>query len=67
VQHAKDILNMAPLCCLLIGFVIVLLRETMFMKKNWAQAVDMNHGLNLGGIEVIRSMEGMKNGAMGMI
>jgi hypothetical protein len=53
VQRAKDILNLAPLRYLLIGFVIVLLRETMFAKQNWAHAVTMNHGLNLGGIEVI--------------
>jgi hypothetical protein len=33
VQHAKAVLNMAPLRCLLIGFVIVLLRETLFTKK----------------------------------
>jgi hypothetical protein len=67
VQHAKDILNMAPLRCLLIGFVMVLLRETLFTKKKWAQAVDMNHGLDLGGIEVIQSREGTKKGAMGLV
>jgi hypothetical protein len=27
----------------------------------------MNHGLNLGGIEVIRNMEGTKKGAMGLV
>jgi hypothetical protein len=27
----------------------------------------MNHGLNLGGIEMIRSMEGTKNGATGLV
>jgi hypothetical protein len=53
VHHAKYILNMTPLRYLLIGFVIVFLRETLFTKKIWAQAVNMNHGLNLGGIEVI--------------
>jgi hypothetical protein len=66
-QHAKDILNMTPLRYLLIGFVIVFLRETLFTKKKWAQAVDVNHGLNLGGIEVIRNMEGTKKGAMGLV
>jgi hypothetical protein len=34
VQHAKDILNMTPLRYLLIGFVIVFLRETLFAQKN---------------------------------
>jgi hypothetical protein len=34
VQHAKYILNMTPLRYLLIGFVIVFLRETLFTKKN---------------------------------
>jgi hypothetical protein len=38
-----------------------------FSKQKWAQAVDINHGLNLGGIEVIRSMEGIKKGAMGLV
>jgi hypothetical protein len=33
-QHAKDILNMTPLRYLLIGFVIVFLRKTLFTKKN---------------------------------
>jgi hypothetical protein len=33
VQHAKDILNMTPLRYLLIGFVIVFLRATLFTKK----------------------------------
>jgi hypothetical protein len=64
VQHAKDILNMAPLYHLLIGIVSILLRETLFTKHNWEQAGDMNHGLNLGGIEVIRSAERTKKGAM---
>jgi hypothetical protein len=32
VQHAKAVLNMAPLRCLLIGFVIVLGCETLFTK-----------------------------------
>jgi hypothetical protein len=27
----------------------------------------MNHGLNLGGIEVIRNMERTKKGAMGLV
>jgi hypothetical protein len=66
VQHEKDILNMTPLWNLLIGFVIVFLRETLFNKKK-AQAVDMNHGLNLGVIEVIRNTEGTKKGAMGLV
>jgi hypothetical protein len=39
VQHAKDSLNMTPLRYLLISFVIVLLRETMFTKQKWAHAV----------------------------
>jgi hypothetical protein len=42
-------------------------RETMLTRKKWAHAVDMNHGLNLGGIEVIREMEGNKKGCMGLI
>jgi hypothetical protein len=47
---------------LLVGLVMVLLRKTIFTKK-WAQSVDMNHGLNIGGIEVVRAMEGLgKNG-----
>jgi hypothetical protein len=33
-QNAKDILNMTPLRYLLIGFVIVFLRETLFTQKN---------------------------------
>jgi hypothetical protein len=35
--------------------------------KKWAQAVDMNHGFNLGGIEMIQNMEGTKKGAMGLV
>jgi hypothetical protein len=35
-------------------------------QKQWANAEDMNHGLNLGGIEVIRNTEGTKKGAMGL-
>jgi hypothetical protein len=62
-QHAKHISNMTRLRYLLIGFVVVFLGETLFTRKNGAQAVDMNHGLNLGGIEVIRNMEGTKKGA----
>jgi hypothetical protein len=27
----------------------------------------MNHGLNLGGIEVIRNIEGTKKGTMGLV
>jgi hypothetical protein len=27
----------------------------------------MNHGLNLGGIEVIRNMEGTKKGSIGLV
>jgi hypothetical protein len=34
VQHMKEILNMAPLRYLLIGFVIVFLREILFKKIN---------------------------------
>jgi hypothetical protein len=67
VQHANVILNMARLRYLLIGFVIVLLRETLFTKHPWAQAVAMNRGLNLDGIEVILSMEETKKGAMGLV
>jgi hypothetical protein len=66
VQHAKDISNMTSLRYLLIGFVTVFLCETVFTKK-WAQAVNTNHGMNLGGIEVIRNMEGTKKGAMGLV
>jgi hypothetical protein len=66
-QHVKDILKMTPLRYLLISFVIVFLRETLFTKKKSAQAVDMNHGLNLGGMEVIRNMEGTKKGSMGLV
>jgi hypothetical protein len=64
VHHVNDILIMPPLWYLLIGFIIVFLRETLFTKK-WAQAVDMSHSLNLGGIEVIRNMEGNKFGSHG--
>jgi hypothetical protein len=32
-QHAKDILNMSTLRYLLIGFVVVFLHETLFLKK----------------------------------
>jgi hypothetical protein len=66
-QHAKDILNMTPLRYLLIGFVIVFLRDSLFTKEKWAHAIELNHGLNLGGIEVIRNMEGTKKGAMGLV
>jgi hypothetical protein len=65
-QHVKDILNMTPLRYLLIGFVIVFLRDSLFTKI-WAHAIDMNHGLNLVGIEVIRNMEGTKKGAMALV
>jgi hypothetical protein len=58
---------MIPLQHLLIGFVIVFMRDTMFTKKKWDQAVDMNHGLNLRGIEVIREIEGNKKGYMGLV
>jgi hypothetical protein len=67
IQHAKDLLHMIPLRHLLIGLVIVFLRETMFTRKKWSQAVDMNHGINLGWIEVIREMEGNKKGCMGLV
>jgi hypothetical protein len=33
-QHAEDILNISTLRYLLIGFVVVFLRETLFTKKN---------------------------------
>jgi hypothetical protein len=56
VQHAKYVLNMAPLLHLLIGLMSVLPRATLFAKHKWAHAVDMNHGLNLGGTEVIINM-----------
>jgi hypothetical protein len=39
----------------------------LYLRKKWAQAVDMNHGLNLGGIEVIREMEGTKKGGQGTV
>jgi hypothetical protein len=58
---------MIPLRHLLLGLVIVFLRETMFTRKKWSQAVDMNHRLNLGGIEVILEMEGNKKGCMGIV
>jgi hypothetical protein len=67
IQHAKDLLHMSPLRHLLIGLVIVFLRETMFTRNKWAQAVDMDHRLNLGGIEVILEMEGNKKGCMGLV
>jgi hypothetical protein len=31
------------------------------------QSVDMNHGLNLGGIDVIRNVKGTKKGSMGLV
>jgi hypothetical protein len=62
VQRAKDLLNMRPLRHILIGLVVVPLRDTLFTKQKWAQAIDMNHGLNLGGIELICEMEGNKKG-----
>jgi hypothetical protein len=37
------------------------------LQKKWAQAVGINHGLNLCGIEVIRNMDGTKKGAMGLV
>jgi hypothetical protein len=43
------------------------LHETLITQQNWSHVVDMNHRLNLGGIEVIRSMDGMKKGAMGLV
>jgi hypothetical protein len=58
---------MAPLHHILIGLVIKYLRETLFMKHKWAQAVDMNHGLNLGDVGVIIIVEGTKKGAMGLV
>jgi hypothetical protein len=39
----------------------------MFTKNKKAHAVDIDHGLNLGGIEVIREMEGNKKGCMGLV
>jgi hypothetical protein len=39
--HAKDLLNMKPLRHLIFGLVVVLLRETIFTKKKWAQSVDI--------------------------
>jgi hypothetical protein len=32
-----------------------------------ARCPPTNHGMNLGGIEVIRNMEGTKKGAMGLV
>jgi hypothetical protein len=58
---------MTPMRYLLIGFVIVFLHEPFFTTTKWAQAVDMNHGLNLGGIEAILNTEGTKKGAMGLV
>jgi hypothetical protein len=58
---------MKPLMHLLVGLVVVLLRETIFTKKKWSQAVDMNHGLNLGGIEVVHAMEGLGKNARGLV
>jgi hypothetical protein len=57
---------MTPLRYLIIGFVIVFKRDTLFTKKR-AQAVNMNQGLNLDGKEVIRNMEGNKKGAVGLV
>jgi hypothetical protein len=62
VQHAKDLLNMRPLQHILIGLVVVLLCQTLFTKKKWSEAVDINHGFNLRGIKVIHDMEGNKKG-----
>jgi hypothetical protein len=64
---ANYLFNMSPLRHLLIGLVIVLLCENMFTKNKWAQAMDMNHDLSLGGIEVIRELEGNKKGYIGLI
>jgi hypothetical protein len=50
MHHVTYILNMTHVHHLLIGFMIVLLRESLFMNQKWAQAVDMNQGLNLGSI-----------------
>jgi hypothetical protein len=52
---------------LLIGFVMVLFCGIIFTKKKRAHDVDMNPGLNLGGIEVIHEMEGTKNGGQGIV
>jgi hypothetical protein len=52
---------------LLVGHVVVLLRETIFTKKKWAQAVYLNHGLNLGGIEVVRAVEGLGKNGQGLV
>jgi hypothetical protein len=41
-------------------------RDCVYKKKS-AQTVDMNHGLNLGDIEVIPKTEGTKKGAMGLV
>jgi hypothetical protein len=65
--HAKDLLNMKPLMQFLVGIVVVLLRETIFTKKKWIQAVDMNHGLNSGGTEVVRAMEGLGKNGQGLV
>jgi hypothetical protein len=67
MQHVKYISRMAPLRCLLIGLGVILLREMLFTTTKRADAVDMNHGLNLGGIEVIRDVEGMKKGGHGIV
>jgi hypothetical protein len=39
----------------------------MFTKNKWAHAVDMNHGLNLGEIEVIHEMEVNIKGCMELV
>jgi hypothetical protein len=67
IQHAKDLLHISPLRHLVIGLMILFMREIMFTRKKWVQAVDMNHGLNLVGIEVIREIEGNKKGCMGLV
>jgi hypothetical protein len=36
--------------------------QNIIYKNKRAHAVDMNHGLNLGGVEVTREMEGTKKG-----
>jgi hypothetical protein len=50
---------MKPLMHLLVGIFVVLLRETNFMKKKWAQVLDMSHGIDLAGVEAACAMEGL--------
>jgi hypothetical protein len=67
VQHATYIFEHGSFALSFDWFCDSAFTRDFVYEKKWAHAVVMNHGLNLGGIEVIRTTEGTKKGAMRLV